>query len=135
MKTFCWREFRIEEAKEALTSRSQGSSEDQWVTLHRECFEVVNMVLAVRKPLGPVGDPVVALKTKLGKAVLLFQVTLTTAVNMFPPVCDVDAGNTSCQPISNDQGPGKRERQTNRSISRAHRGTGQRPFSGRELGR
>ena len=135
MKTSRWREFRIEEAEDALTCRSQGSSKDQWVTLHRECFEVVDMVLAVREPFRPVGDPVVALKTKLGKAVFLFQVTLATAVNMFPPGCDVDAVITTCQPISNNQRLGTRKTQTDRSISRAHRGTGQRPFSGRELGR
>ncbi|MCJ1427230.1 hypothetical protein MMC29_005133 [Sticta canariensis] len=91
VKTFRWRELQIEEAKETLPSSGEGSTEDEWVALDRECLEVVEVVLTVLKPSGPIGDPFVALKTKLGRAVFLFQDALLAAVNMFPPISDIDA--------------------------------------------
>ena len=49
------------------------------------------MELTVLKPSGSIGDPFVAMETKLGKAVFLFKDALAAAVNMFPPISDVDA--------------------------------------------
>ncbi len=43
------------------------------------------------KPSGPISDPLVALKTKLGKAVFPFKVALTVTVNMFPPIANTNA--------------------------------------------
>lgn len=39
------------------------------------------MALIVPKPARPIGDPFVALKTKLGKAVFLYEIALMAAVN------------------------------------------------------
>jgi len=45
----------------------------------------------VLKPSGPISDPLVALKIKLGKAVFPFKVALAATVNMFPPIANTDA--------------------------------------------
>ena len=91
VKTFRWREFQIEQAKETLPSSGESSAEDKWVALDRECLEIVEVELTVLKPSGSIGDPFVALETKLGKAVFLFEDALVAAVNMFPPISHVDA--------------------------------------------
>ena len=91
VKSFGWREFQIEQAKETLLSSGESSAEDRWVALDRKCLEVVEVELTVLKPSGPIGDPFVALKIKLGKAVFLFKDALVAAVNMFPPISHVDA--------------------------------------------
>jgi hypothetical protein len=49
------------------------------------------MALTVLKPSGPNGDPFVALKAKLGKAVFTFKVGLVAMVNMLPPVGNIYA--------------------------------------------
>ena len=46
--------------------------------------------MTVLKPSGRSGDPLVALKTKLGKAVFPFKIALMATVNMFPPISNVD---------------------------------------------
>lgn len=88
METFRWRELQIEETEETLPSSSKGPAEDKWIALNWERLEVA---LTVLKPSGPTGDPLVALKTKLGKAVFPFKVALAATVNMFPPIVNTDA--------------------------------------------
>lgn len=83
--------------KETLPSNNKGSTEDLWVALAQEYLRVFEMTLTIRKPSGPTGDPFVALKTELGKTVLLFEVTLKAAVNMFPSINDIDAAKPKQQ--------------------------------------
>ena len=91
METFRWRERQVEETEETLPSSSEGPAEDKGIALNRERLGVGEMALTVLKPSGPTGEPFVALKTKLGKAVFPFKVALVATVNMFPPISDIDA--------------------------------------------
>jgi len=91
METFRWRELQVEETEETLPSGSEGPAEGKWIALNWERFEVGEVALTVLKPSGPTGDPFVALKTKLGKAVFPFQLALVATVNMFPPIANTDA--------------------------------------------
>jgi hypothetical protein len=59
--------------------------------LNWERLEVGEMALTVLKPSGLTGDPFVALKTELGKAVFPFKVALVATVNMLPPIANTDA--------------------------------------------
>ena len=91
IETFRWRELQIEETEETLSSSSKGPAEGKWIALNLERLEVGEVTLAVLKPSGPTGDPLVALKTELGKPVFPFKVALMATVNMFPPIGDTDA--------------------------------------------
>ncbi len=96
------------------------------------------MALTVLKPSGLTSDPFVALKIELGKAVFPFKVALVATVNMFPPIANTNAVESKGVWSASPQQPSiweMRKEKTNRSISLAYWGTGQRPFSGRKLGR
>lgn len=73
-----------------MPSGSKGPAEDKWVTLNWKCVEVVEVALTVLKPSGRSGDSLVALKTKLGKAVFPFKIALMATENMFPPISNID---------------------------------------------
>ena len=61
------------------------------------------MALTVLKPSGPTGDPFVALKTELGKAVFPSKVALVATVNMLPPIAYTDAVESKgSQPVRNN---------------------------------
>lgn len=91
MEPFRWRELQIEETEETLPSSSKGPAEDKGIALNWERLKVGEVALAVLKPSGPASDPLVALKTELGKAVFPFKVALVATVNMFPPIANTDA--------------------------------------------
>ena len=49
------------------------------------------MALIVLKSFDLAGDPFIASKTELGKAVFPFKVALVATVNMFSPIAHTDA--------------------------------------------
>ena len=51
-------------------------------------------------PTSPAGHPLIALKAELGKAVLLFKVSLIAAVDVIPPVDSFYAVNSGKSIIS-----------------------------------
>ena len=56
-----------------------------------ERLEVGEMALIVLKSFDLAGDPFIASKTELGKAVFPFKVALVATVNMFSPIAHTDA--------------------------------------------
>jgi len=74
-----------------LPSSSKGSAEDKWIALNWERLEVGEMALIMLKLSGPTGNPFVALKTELGKAVFSFKVAFVATVNMFLSIANTDA--------------------------------------------
>lgn len=70
---------------------SEGAAKDKWIALNRERLEVAEMTSTVLKPSDLNGDPLVALKAKLRKAVSPFKVGLMATVNMVPPIGNIYA--------------------------------------------
>ena len=61
------------------------------------------MALIMLKPSGPAGNPFVAPKTELGKAVFLFKVAFIATVNIFPSIAYTDAVKSKGgQPVRNN---------------------------------
>ena len=84
---------------------------------------VGEVAMTVLKPSRPVNDPFIALETKLSKSVFPFQVALAATINIFPSIGDTDDVELKAFWLANPQQPSirevRKERQSNRSISRA----------------
>ena len=102
METFCGGEFCIKQAKETLSGSSRRLTEYQRVALNWKCLKIAQVALAVFMPTSPTGHPLIAFEAELGKAVLLFKVSLIAAVDVIPPVDSFYAVNSG-NPLSAKQ--------------------------------
>lgn len=91
MKMSRWRKLQIQKTEKTLFSSSKSSAEDKWIAMNKESFKVGKMPLTEFKPSDRLDDPFVALKAKLDKAVLSFEISFVATVYMFPPIANIDA--------------------------------------------
>jgi hypothetical protein len=80
------RQFRIKEAKHALSRSRRCVPILNLIELCRQLFIFINVLLAVVLPFNGISDPLVALEAQLCKAVLVFKMLRLTPEDVVPSI-------------------------------------------------